>query len=348
MSSDAPDTRPPVVVIAGPTAAGKTGLAIELAERFGGEIVNADSMQVYRHLDIGTAKPGLAERARVPHHLLDVVAPDEPYSAGRFVRDARAAVAAIHARGRPAFVVGGTGLYVRALLEGLTPGGGADPALRARWEERDRQARERGDPGWLHRQLAERDPDRAAALHPNDVRRIVRALELCERTGASASHLAGSHAFGDRPYRVLHLAADPGREALDRRIDARCDAMIEAGLLREVRELRRRGYGPELRPLQAIGYRHVMPVVDGVDTLANAAEAMKRDTRRFARRQRTWLRGLEDVHWVHPEDTDAVHGMVGRFLAESEAAGWRARLPSADPSSRTERSALGQGAGRRG
>jgi tRNA dimethylallyltransferase len=312
-----PDPRPPVVVIAGPTAAGKTPLAIALAERFDAEIVSADSMQVYRYLDIGTAKPSLAERGRVPHHLIDVVTPDVPYSAGRFLEDARAAAAAIHGRGRPVLVVGGTGLYVRAMLEGLVPAGGADPELRARLE-----ARERGEPGWLHRRLVEVDPERARELHPNDTVRIVRALEIFERAGGTAT--ARDDAGAARtPYRVLHIAIDPGREALSARIEARCDAMIEAGLLNEVRDLRKRGYGPELRPLQAIGYRHMHPVVEGVDTLVNAVAAMKRDTRRFARRQRTWLRALADVQWREPDDAAGIAAEVERFLAESEESGWR-------------------------
>jgi len=320
MSPDArtSDPRPPVVVLAGPTAAGKSALALSLAEATGAEIVSADSMQVYRFLDIGTAKPSLAERGRVPHHLIDVVTPDVPYSAGRFLEDARRAAAAIHRRGRPVLVVGGTGLYVRALLEGLVAAGGADPELREALEAADRAARERGDPGWLHRQLEARDPARARELHPNDVRRLVRAIEICDRV--LPARRAGP---GPRPYRVLHLAIDPGVEALDARIDARCDAMIEAGLLQEVRDLRKRGYGPELRPLQAIGYRHIEAVVAGSDTLVNAAESMKRDTRRFARRQRTWLRGVPDVGWRDPADEKEIRAEVERFLEACEASGWR-------------------------
>jgi tRNA dimethylallyltransferase len=317
-----PDPRPPVVVLAGPTAAGKTPLAIELAERFDAEVVSADSMQVYRYLDIGTAKPSLAERARVPHHLLDVVTPDVPYSAGRYLVDARAAAAEIHGRGKPVLVVGGTGLYVRAMLEGLVPAGGADAELRASLEARDREARERGDPGWLHRRLAERDPERARELHPNDAVRIIRALEIFERAGGTANARADAR-VARCPYRVLHLAVDPGRDALNARIELRCDAMIEAGLLNEVRELRACGYGPSLRPLQAIGYRHMHPVVEGVDTLVNAVAEMKRDTRRFARRQRTWLRAVPGLLWREPEDAAALAAEVERFLAESEDAGWR-------------------------
>jgi len=269
-SSSPQPAAPPVVVITGPTAAGKSALALELAERFGGEIVNADSMQVYRYMDIGTAKPGPAERARVPHHLLDAVTPDVPYDAGRYLRDARAAAAQVHGRGAPVLLVGGTGLYIRAFLHGLvSEGGAADPALRARLEAEHARAVAGGDPGRLHRRLGELDPDSAARIHPHDLRRVVRALEILERTGR---------------------------------------------LLQEVRDLYDRGYGPELRPLQSIGYRHMAPVAAGSDTLANALRAMQRDTRRFARRQRTWFRGVPEAQWHHPGDLPGVAKAVEEFL----------------------------------
>jgi len=308
------DPRPPVVVVTGPTAAGKSALALRLAERFGGEIVNADSMQVYRYLDIGTAKPSPADRARVAHHLLDVVLPSVPYSAGRYARDARAAAGRIHARGHPVLLVGGTGLYIRAFCEGLLSDAAADPSLRARLEAEHAAAVAAGDPHRLHDRLAERDPEAAARLHPHDVRRVIRALELCDATGRAASQVRGAHAFADRPFRTLHLALDPGRERLDERIDRRCAAMIEAGLLQEVRGLHAMGYGPELRPLQSIGYRHMAPVVAGVDTLVNALAAMQRDTRRFARRQRTWIRGVAEAVWMDPDDEDGVTKAVETFL----------------------------------
>jgi tRNA dimethylallyltransferase len=307
------------VVVGGPTAAGKTRVAIDLALRFDGEIVNADSVQVYRHLDVGTAKPSAAERARVPHHLLDVVTPDVPYNAGRYLRDARAAAGRVHTRGRRVILAGGTGLYVRACLEGLIPGATPDAALRARLEAEDAEARRAGEPARLHQQLAELDPEAASRIHPSDARRVVRALELCA-LGGPASAARRRHAFADRPYRVLHLVLDPGREELDRRIDARCAHMLDAGLLREVRELSAMGYGPELRPLQAIGYRHLHAVVDGLDTLANVLESMRRDTRRFARRQRTWWRGVPEAVWMHPEDEDGIAKAVEAFLVPRAAA----------------------------
>ena len=306
--------KPPVVVITGPTAAGKSRVALGLAEAFGGEIVNADSMQVYRYLDIGTAKPAADDRSRVPHHLLDVVAPDAPYNAGRYVVDARRAAERIHAAGRPVFLVGGTGLYIRSFLEGLAGSAPANAALRAKLEGEDTAARAEGDPARLHRRLAELDPVAARNIHPNDTRRLIRAIELCLESGRRASAVRDEHGFEDRPYRSLHLALDPGVEALDDTINERCRRMIEAGLLREVRSLRDRGYGPELKPLQSLGYRHIAPVVDGLDTLENALALMQRDTRRFTRRQRTWIRAVSEAVWLRPTDVDAVWKAVDAFL----------------------------------
>jgi tRNA dimethylallyltransferase len=308
-------SRPPVVVVTGPTASGKSALAIRLAERFGGEIVNADSMQVYRYLNIGTAKPGPLERARVPHHLYDVVTPDVAYSAGRYLQAARAAAAAIHARGRAVLLTGGTGLYIRAFLHGLVEeGGGADAELRRSLEREHASACAEGDPLRLHRRLVATDPEAAAGIHPHDLRRIVRALEICARAGRPASAVRAEQ-DGACPYRVLHLALDPGVDELDARIDARCQQMIEAGLLQECRELLERGYRPSLRPLQSIGYRHMWPVVDGSDTLASARVVMQRDTRRFARRQRTWLRGVRDAVWMDPRDEAGIAKAVAELLA---------------------------------
>jgi tRNA dimethylallyltransferase len=310
----------PVVVVTGPTAAGKTALAIALAQRFDGEIVNADSMQVYRYMDIGTAKPSLEERAMVPHHLFDVVSPDADYSAGRYAEEARAAAAGIHARGKLVVLTGGTGLYIRAFLQGLVGTGEARPELRERLEAEHARHDRAGEPGRLYERLLELDPQAASGIHPNDVRRTIRALEIIEQSGLSASQVRSEHSFDDRPYDSLHLAIDPGREVLAERIDRRCKQMIDAGLLREVRALRAAGYGPELRPMQAIGYRHINPVVDGRDTLANALVAMQGDTRRFARRQRTWLRKVEDAVWLSPDDADAIFRAAEAFLEKRAAA----------------------------
>jgi tRNA dimethylallyltransferase len=307
------DPRPPVVVVTGPTATGKTPLAIEIARRFGGEILNADSMQVYRYMDIGTAKPTAEQRAEVAHHLLDVVTPDVPYSAGRYAEAAHRTAAAIRARGRLTILAGGTGLYIRAFLEGLIATGPPDQDLRAQLESEQVAAAAAGDPHRLHRRLEELDPESAARIHPNDARRITRALEIVHGS-KSASRVRAAHAFRDRPYRALHLALGLERSTLDARIDARCKAMIDAGLLQEMRDLALRGYGPDLRPMQSIGYRHMVPVLQGSDILPNALAAMQRDTRRFARRQLTWLRGVPDRIDVDPRDPDRIFERVEEFL----------------------------------
>jgi len=307
----------PVVVITGPTAGGKTSLSIELARRFEGEVVNADSMQVYRGMDIGTAKPTLEQRGEVPHHLFDIVLPNADYSAGHYAEGARRVAADIHARGKVVFLTGGTGLYIRAFLEGLVDTGGADDALRTELEAEHAKAVAERDPGRLHRRLEELDAEAAARIHANDLRRIIRAIEIAHHAGRVASDVRARHGFADRPFRSLHLAIDPGRDIINVRIDRRCEQMIEDGLLREVRRLRNEGYGPELRPMKAIGYRHINPVVDGIDTLANALVAMQADTRRFARRQRTWLRKVDDVVWLDPEDREAIFDRVKAFLSAS-------------------------------
>ena len=313
--------RPPVVVVTGPTASGKTPIAIELARRFGGEIVNADSMQVYRFMDIGTAKPSAEQRAAAPHHLLDVVNPDAGYSAGRYLREARAVAATIHGRGGLVLLTGGTGLYIRAFLEGLVDTGDADSELRQALEDEHEEAVAAGEPGRLHQRLEALDPEAARRIHPNDLKRTIRALELIEQGGGLASRQRGEHGFTDRPYRVLHLALDPGVEVLKQRINARCVAMIEAGLLQEVRGLVERGYGFDLRPMQAIGYRHMQAVVEGEHTLEMALPALQTDTRRFARRQRTWLRKVDGVQWHDPARLEEIVARVARFLEREDGSG---------------------------
>lgn len=320
-----------VIVVAGPTAAGKTEVALHLAERAGGEIINADSMQVYRWMDVGTAKPSLVERARVPHHLIDVVSPDVQYNAGRFAEEAREAASQIRASGRRVFLVGGTGLYVRAFLEGFSAEVPRNDDLRRDLEAEDARRTAQGETGWLHQRLAGLDPASADRLHPNDKIRIVRAIELAETTGRPASSQRERRPPRDR---VLHLVLDPGREALMERIDRRCEAMIAGGLLQEVRDLRERGYGPELSSMRALGYRHMQPVIEGREILANVLEEMKRDTRQFARRQRTWLRAVEGAVWLHPDERAQAEERVDAFLAgepgQASQAEGRTQTPGTD------------------
>ncbi|NNL84798.1 MAG: tRNA (adenosine(37)-N6)-dimethylallyltransferase MiaA [Myxococcales bacterium] len=305
----------PVVVVTGPTASGKTEVAIELAEEFCGEIVNADSMQVYRYLDIGTAKPSVAQRARVSHHLLDFVAPDDAFNAGRYAREAARVVDELHARGAAVFLTGGTGLYIRAFLEGLLESPGRDEAFRSRLEREHRSAVEAGDPELLHRRLRAVDEETALRIHPHDVYRTMRALELHHTTGEPASVLRERRSSRVARYRVLYLVIDHEREVLAERIERRCDAMIEGGLLSEVRELRARGYGPELPCMRAIGYRHMQPVLDGQESLAGVRASMVRDTKQYARRQRTWFRHVDGACWIVSGQRSALRDRVAAFLA---------------------------------
>jgi len=280
------------VLLAGPTCAGKTALALELAERFPVEIVSVDSAQVYRGMDIGTAKPSAAVRARVPHHLVDVCDPADPYSAGRFRRDATDLIRSIRARGRVPLLVGGTMLYFRALLRGIAPLPEADPGARARIDERARRI------GWpaLHAELAARDPDAAARIQPADGQRIQRALEVFELTGRRLSDL--QRQAEPAPFALASFALVPeDRPRLYRRIDARFLEMMEQGLLEEVSGLRSRGdLHPDLPSLRSVGYRQLWSHLEGDCGLDEAIAAGQRATRNLAKRQLTWLRS--DPAWI--------------------------------------------------
>jgi len=303
-------TRPRIVCIVGPTASGKTALAIELAERIGAEIVSADSRQVYRRLDIGTAKPTAVERARVRHHCLDLLEPDETFDAARFRAAAEAALADIQARGRQALVVGGTGLYVRALLRGLCPAPPA-PQLRATLT---RLAATEGTPA-LHRRLATLDPATAARVHPRDAVRIVRALEVGLASGRRLSEWQAGHRFATAPYEPLIIGLAWPVAALDECIAVRARAMVDAGLLDEVRELTRCGLPADAPGLQAVGYRELRACLEGRLELPQALDATVRATRRFAKRQRTWFRREPGILWRHPEEErERIGAEVDAFL----------------------------------
>lgn len=297
MSADTVDA----VLLLGPTACGKSALALRLANELALEIVSIDSAQVYRGMDIGTAKPSRAERARVPHHLLDLRDPKEPYSAADFVRDATAAIAAIRARGKLALVVGGTMLYAKALREGLSALPAADPEVRARIEAR---AREIGWPA-LHAELARGDPATAARLAPNDSQRIQRALEVYELTGVPMSALL---AATERPPLALATIAllPQDRAELHRRIEQRFDAMLAAGFLDEVRALMARGdLRPDLPALRAVGYRQAWEHLARGTPFAAFRAAAIAATRQLAKRQLTWLRSMKDAVVIDPFVPDA-------------------------------------------
>ena len=286
---------PFLVVLAGPTASGKTGLAVELARRAGGEIVNADSQQVYRGLDVGTAKPGPAEQAAVPHHLLDLVDPGEVMDAARWVALADEAIAAIVARGALPVVVGGTGLYLRALLHGVVEAPGRDPELRARLEEEA----ERLGRAALHRRLAAVDPGAAARIRENDLVRVVRALEIAAG-GRTQSELFAAHAFAPRRYRYRLLALDVPREELHRRIGERAAAIARGGIVEEARALAARPGGVPAR--LPIGYADALRCARGEIGMEQLAERLALEHRRYARRQVIWLRREQDVEWTAAPD----------------------------------------------
>ncbi|MCS6845605.1 MAG: tRNA (adenosine(37)-N6)-dimethylallyltransferase MiaA [Caldilineales bacterium] len=305
---------PPLVAIVGPTAVGKSALALEAAQRLGGEIVSADSRQIYRGMDIGTDKPTPEQRRRVPHHLLDVVEPDQVFTLAQYQRAAYNAIADIHERGRLPLLVGGTGLYVRAVLEGLhIPEVPPDPALR---QELEAFAQAEGAQA-LHARLAALDPDAARRIDPRNVRRVVRALEVTLLTGVPISRLQQA---SPPPFRVLRIGLTRPRPVLYARIDRRVDAMIEAGLVEEVRRLLEAGYSPSLPALTGLGYRQIIQYLQGELSLAEAVAAIKQQTRRFVRQQATWFR-LDDpqIRWFDLELASSadVIGEVQRWLEQT-------------------------------
>jgi len=287
------DLRPKLIVVCGPTATGKTDLAVNLAERFDGEIVNADSMQVYRYMDIGTAKPTPEERARASFHLIDVADPDDTFSAGRFKELADRAIAAMIEHGRLPIVAGGTGLYIKALTRGLVEGPSADPELRRRYKQQEEES-----PGSLHRRLQEIDPARAVEVNPADYVRIERSLEVFDLTGTPMSQWQSEHGFAELPYEVLQIGIHREKEDLAAACDTRVETMMASGWLNEVRQLRTRGYGPELPSQMAIGYKELHQFLDDRINLDEAVAQMKATTRKYAKRQRTWFGADETIHWV--------------------------------------------------
>jgi tRNA dimethylallyltransferase len=289
--------KPKLVIVLGPTAVGKSGLALELAQGIDGEIVNADSQQVYRFMDIGTGKPSQAERQQVPHHLFDVVMPDEDFNAAQFRRRALEIIEQIHRRRKTAIVCGGTGLYLRALTEGIFEGPGQDANLRAALE---RRIEEHGL-AVLYERLAAIDPTVTSTIHPNDRQRIIRALEVFETTGRPISAWQKEHGFHDRPFALFKIGLRRERAELYDRINRRSERMIQDGLLQETQALIARGYSLDLRPLRSVGYFQMGEVLRGEKELPGALAEMQQETRRLAKRQLTWFRRDDEIHWFHPE-----------------------------------------------
>lgn len=285
--------KPLLLVLVGPTAVGKTALSLTLAKKFSGEIISADSMQVYRGMDIGTAKASPAERAQVPHHLIDCVDPDYPYSVAEYQKCAREAISDVHARGKLPLLVGGTGLYVQAVTSAYAfSEATANEVVRARWHHFREQ---RGNEA-LHDKLREVDPDSAARLHPNDVRRIVRALEIFETTGYT---MTAYHAAQQKksPYDLLWIGLTMDRAVLYERINNRVDQMIAAGMVDEVRALKEKGYALDLVSMQGLGYKEIIGFLEGEWSLSETIAAIKQNTRRYAKRQWSWFRRNKDIYW---------------------------------------------------
>ncbi len=302
---------PKLFVILGPTAVGKSKVGIEIAKRIGGEIVNADSLQVYRYLDIGTAKPRKEEREQVPHHLIDIIDPNKDFNAGLYRKTAVEVIRDLHKRSAKMILVGGTYLYVRVLLYGIIEGISADMEIR----DRLRRLKSTFGISYVYEKLKSLDPDTASRIHPNDYVRIERALEAYYLTGSRMSELQEKHGFKENEYEVIKIGLLEEREILRKRIDERVDRMIEEGLVDEVKKLREMGFAKDLKPMQSIGYKHINQYLDGEITLDKAIELIKRDTKRFAKRQMTWLRKDKDIHWYHfPEGLEKIVNEAEIFL----------------------------------
>lgn len=306
------EEKPKLVVILGPTAIGKSKLGIEIARRVGGDIVSADSLQVYRYLDIGTAKPTKEERQQIPHHLIDIVNPDEEFNAGLYRRYAREVIKELHRNARRVIVVGGTYLYVRVLLYGIVEGISADSNIR----EHLRSLKSRYGLSCVYSMLKSVDPESAGRIHPNDYVRIERALEVYYLTGRRMSELQKEHGFRESEYHVLKIGLFENKEVLKDKINKRVEKMLKEGFVEEVRMLREMGFNRELKPMQSIGYKQINRYLDGEITLEEAVELIKRDTRRFAKRQMTWLRRDGDIEWYSlSRDLDRIVDRVYDFFS---------------------------------
>lgn len=307
------EEKPKVIVITGPTASGKSSLAIELALHFGAEIVNADSMQVYRGMDVGTAKPTITERRGVPHHLLDVVDPDEDFNAAKYRSLATPILNDIASRNKASLVVGGTGLYIKSLLNGLFECPPADPELR----DEMRRVWETHGPAYLFERLKTFDPESAEKIHPHDRLRVIRALEVYCLTHQPFSSLVRRHDFKDQSFHALKICLQVDRPQLYDRIDRRSVSMIEAGLVAETERLLMKGYAPDIKPMNSLGYRQIRRFLDGEYDLDEAIRQLQRDTRRYAKRQLTWFRADPEMIWMKPDDLMGIIQKIGTFYGKS-------------------------------
>lgn len=297
-------------MICGPTGTGKTAAAIEIAQAVGAVIVSADSMQVFRYMDIGTAKPTSAERAAVTHYLIDVVDPDAAFNAQQYVALADAVIDDYDKRKTPVLVVGGTGLYIRALRYGLFPAPKIDPRIRSVLRA---EAEEKGL-GGLFARLCDVDPQSAAVIHPNDRQRILRALEVCLSSGKPFSSFLKDHGFRSERYTVCMIGLYREREALYERIDRRVEWMLDNGFLQEVEHLLQMGYSARLDSMQSLGYRHLVDFIEGRMNWNEMERTLKRDTRHYAKRQMTWFQKEKDMIWIDAHRTDAMVAVIKDFI----------------------------------
>jgi len=305
-----------VIVLLGPTGVGKTGASIILAQELKTEIISADSMQIYRHMDIGTAKPSAEQRLSVRHHMIDIVDPAEAYSTGRYIAEIVPVIERLHREGKVPVVVGGTGLYIKAMTRGLFSGPSSDPELRS-----SLLAREGERKGSLYAYLQEIDPAAAGRLQRNDIRRIIRAIEVCVKSGSTMS-LSQQERTRPFPYDFIKIGLTRARSELYAMIDERVDAMLAQGLLDEVKLLL--GMNPDRTPLQAIGYKEIVRFLEHEIDLQEAARLIKRNSRRYAKRQFTWFRQEADIHWVDVTGLHDSGDIAGKIRdALREAAGQR-------------------------
>jgi tRNA dimethylallyltransferase len=305
------------LVLVGPTAVGKTDLSLQLAKTLDGEIISADSMQIYRYMDIGTAKPSPQERQGIPHHLIDVCHPRESFSVAQYQELATEAIADCHRRGKLPILTGGTGLYIQAVVDGFNiPSAPANPALRQELEE---LARREGVEK-VHRMLAEVDPERAAQLHPNNLRRVIRAIEVYQATGQRMGELEKMAGQNRPAYRLYMYGLTRERAELYARINRRVDVMLEAGLIDEVRSILDMGVPADATAMQGLGYKEIVGYLLGEYSLDEAIYMLKRDTRRYAKRQGTWFRRDTRLHWFNLTSTTAatVIAQICQRLANSQ------------------------------
>ena len=303
----------PLVIICSPTATGKTELAIKLASVFGGEIISADSLQVYRYLDIGTAKPSIDQWKKTRHHLIDVVNPDEEFNAAIYTGQARIIIDDLFHQGKPVFVVGGTGLYIRALLRGIIDTPAVDDKIRNHYHGlRDLHGKE-----YLFKLLQQRDAQAALRIKPNDSIRVIRALEVLEQSGESIIEMQKRHSFADCPYVTYKIGLQFDRKELKNRIAVRTEKMIEAGLLDEVKSLLGSGYSEKLKPLQSLGYKEVIEFLNGKYDWENALDLIARNTWHYAKRQMTWFAADKEINRHNPDNLDDIKINVETFWKEN-------------------------------